>query len=62
MDGLPAPLAAAEETLARIEVAMVHVAAERQLRDEQVALLRELDRDGVFVHPRDRELLRAALG
>lgn len=51
-----------EETLDRIESAMLRVAAERELRDEQLNLLREFDRDGIFVHPGDRERFRAALG
>jgi hypothetical protein len=49
------------ESLDRIGEAMVGVAAERKLRDERDAELRELDRDGVFVNPEDRRRLQEAL-
>lgn len=51
-----------DETLDRIGRAMAGVSAERRLRDERDAGLRELDRDGVFVDPEDRRWFREVLG
>lgn len=50
------------EALDRIGQAMAGVASERRLRDERDAVLRELDRDGVFVNPEDRRRFQEALG
>lgn len=49
------------ESLNRIGQAMAGVSAERRLRDERDADLRELDREGVFVNPEDRRRFQEAL-